>query len=186
MFYELRYVILQCYMDLEILYGIERFNDIIKKKQVSASEIDVARHICELVKSNLAMSIWKSYFDNNKDANTISHLRNEIAMFLKEQDSKINLPKRQKNKIIDQLRKPLCKMRNELLAHQDSERVIDKILIKDLSEMTNVLVAELNDISNHELLINELKPIKTSEIELAKLNASMGIELLISANRFSC
>ena len=73
---ELYDMILQCYRNISIL-------NVYKELQTEKTETynmysNISNHIIRLVQKDLALTIWKMYFDTDTKANTIPKFRNTI------------------------------------------------------------------------------------------------------------
>jgi len=139
---ELYDMILQCYRNISIL-------DVYKKLQTEKTETynmysNISNHIIRLVQKDLALTIWKMYFDIDKKANTIPKFRNTINKTLREFDNRHK--KIDKSKFnTDTIKKLEC-MRMKFLAHTDMTRSNNRIEIFELIEILDTMCNEFNNI----------------------------------------
>lgn len=107
-------------------------------------------HICDLLKTDLCIALWKICFDSDSKANTISRLKNLVCI---EKGIKI------KNKLFqgvsDQQRDAIDAMRNKALAHNDTERSVDKVEIDSLVKLFYAAKDMLNGICLCEAGVQE-------------------------------
>ena len=76
-------LLVKAYMDKYILESIEHFKKEKQDKQEKNSffynnTVFTLIHICELAKADLALELWKMYYDNKAQANTIKQLKNYL------------------------------------------------------------------------------------------------------------
>ena len=69
-------LLLQAYLDKYILESIDEFKLSISKETPSGigNTIFMIAHICDLTKRDLALTLWKVFYDDSDDANTIKKL----------------------------------------------------------------------------------------------------------------
>lgn len=139
---ELYDMILQCYRNISIL-------NVYKELQTEKTETynmysNISNHLIRLVQKDLALTIWKMYFDTNTKANTIPKFRNTINKRLREFDN--GHKKIYKSKFnADTIKKLEC-MRMKFLAHTDMTRSNNRIEISDLMEILDTMCNEFNNI----------------------------------------
>lgn len=139
---ELYDMILQCYRNISIL-------NVYKELQTEKTETynmysNISNHIIRLVQKDLALTIWKMYFDTDTKANTIPKFRNTINNRLREFDN--GHKKIYKSKFnADTIKKLEC-MRMKFLAHTDMTRSNNRIEISDLMEILDTMCNEFNNI----------------------------------------
>ena len=69
-------LLVQAYMDKYILESVDYFKINLPKECTDelGNTILVIAHICDLAKTDLALTLWKVFYDNSDDANTIKRL----------------------------------------------------------------------------------------------------------------
>lgn len=104
--------------------------------------LNISNHFVRLVQKDLALTLWKIYYDTNKNANTVSKFRNAINKLLQDSDREFKPVKKEKtNKSIEN---KLIMMRREFLAHADMKRDSSKIEICELKELLDLICSEFN------------------------------------------
>ena len=73
---ELRFLIFQCYKDISIINGYRELQT--RKTECYNLTTNLNNHMVWMVQRDLALTIWKIYFDTNPKANTVPKLRNCI------------------------------------------------------------------------------------------------------------
>ena len=91
----------------------------------------VVGHICELLKADLALTIWKIYLDNDKKANTIKNLNNYICTAYSKTKVPTKLPKHYNESLEN-----LCEARSQFIAHNDVSKCDTKV---SMNELYNIL-----------------------------------------------
>jgi len=140
---ELYELLLSCYKDASILKAYE---EVQKKKDLYDSVPNVSNHFVKLVQKDLALTLWKIYYDTDSKANTVPKFRNTINKLLRdngrehEQVKQEMINKNTENKLI--------MMRRQFLAHTDMNRKDSKILICELKEMLDAICKEFNNSCN--------------------------------------
>ena len=168
---ELYSLILHCYKDISILDGYKELQT--KRAEIYNRIPNVSNHIVQLVQKDLALTIWKIYFDGDKNANTIPKFRNRINDELR----KIGFEYKQvkKGKIVGDVESKLVSMRRQVLAHTDMTRSNSRIEISDLEDMLNVMCKEFNNICN---VIEDERVIGISDIDIGLQDMNYQVELL--------
>jgi len=69
-------LLFKAYTDKYILQSIDSIKSKLPQEanDITHRMVFVLAHICELVKSDLALTIWKVFYDNGNDANTVKSL----------------------------------------------------------------------------------------------------------------
>ena len=69
-------LLFQAYLDKNFLDSVDRFKSNLPKETTSEinNTIFVVAHICELAKRDLALTLWKAFYDDSNDANTVKKL----------------------------------------------------------------------------------------------------------------
>lgn len=73
-------LLFQAYLDKYLLDSIEKFKTDLSETRASHTNnaIFIIAHICNLTKMDLALIIWKIYYDNGNDAKTIKNLNSYL------------------------------------------------------------------------------------------------------------
>ena len=137
---ELYELILCCYKDVSILQEYDKLQK--EKSDLYNMALNISNHFVRLVQKDLALTLWKIYYDTNKNANTVSKFRNAINKLLQDSDREFKPVKKEKtNKSIEN---KLIMMRREFLAHADMKRDSSKIVICELKELLDLICSEFN------------------------------------------
>jgi hypothetical protein len=114
----------QAYVDIYALQEIERYNESVKEgnRALLKSSYNVLGHICELLKADLGLTIWKIHSDGNGKANTINKLREFINHNYLDLIHENEIPKMSLPKSLRTTEKKLSQLRNTFLAHNDAEK----------------------------------------------------------------
>lgn len=181
---ELQDYLQAAYIDIFCLEEIEKYNESIRKdgRALLESSFNVLGHICELLKADLGLTIWKLFFDDDTKANSIKTLKGFLR---REFDNSIadSLPKLRLPENLDEPSKQLQLLRNKYLAHADYEKsgasveLFDlKRIVEELRRMLNAMCFKQIDNSVTETTDNNLKAIQ--------FNVSFGLGLMIRRSTF--
>lgn len=129
-------LVLQAYADLYMLEAITELRP--DSNSLDPDAFYTLRHICELIKSDFALIIWKVLIDSNPKANTLPTL----CAYLKKQfderiKGKLSLSNRQVERDIEEIRK-------KYLAHNDKEKSGVKIAVEDMRRAIEEAREKLN------------------------------------------
>ena len=141
----LYYLILKAYTDKFLLEAIELCNKNIENNNecFGKRSFNVLVHITELIKSDLALSVWKICEDKNPKANTLNRLNNFMRNAQIGKKASPNLPSR-----YDAICSDLTNIRKMSIAHGDVCQSKICINIADLNDMLN----EIKDDKKLEML----------------------------------
>jgi len=168
---ELYELILCCYKDISILKAYEKLQK--KKSDLYNMVSHVSNHFIVLVQKDLALTLWKIYYDTDPNANTVSKFRNAINKLLRDSDSKSKPVK--KEKINGSIEDRLTMMRRQFLAHTDMNRNSSKIEICELKELLDFICSEFNRVCD---VIDDDRIVNISEINIGLQDMSYYTELL--------
>lgn len=122
------YYYLQTIGDLDARFGFEEATN------------DSLSHICELLKTDLCLLIWKSCIDTASDANTLKSLKNSIC---KEYGFR---PKDKYFQGLDDEEKTISSMRSMAIAHNLTERTLKNVKTESLGKYLFEGIRMLNGI----------------------------------------
>jgi hypothetical protein len=112
------------YVNIYALQEIDRYNESAQggDRALPKGCFYVLGHICELIKADLGLSIWKLFSDDNPRANTIKSL----GRFLKENNHNLismgEIPKMSLPKTLRLSEERLSLLRKTFLAHNDAKK----------------------------------------------------------------
>lgn len=168
---ELSVLILYCYKDISILKGYEELQN--KKKDLYEMVSNISNHFILLVQKDLALTLWKIYYDTDPNANTVSKFRNTVNKLLR--DSGCECKQVKQEKINKSIETTLKELRRQFLAHVDMKRSNNRIKICELKELLDVICKEFNRVCD---AIDDDRIIKISEIDIEWQDMSCVTELL--------
>ena len=182
---ELRCLLERAYVDIYALQEIEHYNESVQKDGhvLPRSSFDVLGHICELLKADLGLTIWKIYFDENPKANTIKSFLSYICKNCANLVNGLHLPKTSLPKELRDTEKQLSILRKKHLAHNDAEKQHTTIKISELISITEHLRTVLNglcfsDIDKRATVITDQRLLKI------RCSVSLGLGMMIYRNTF--
>lgn len=168
---ELYSLIEQCYKDISMLDGYKELQT--KRAEWDNIAPNISNHIVRLLQKDLALTIWKIYFDVNSNANTITKFRKAINNELRNSG---NEHKRVNRENLDSsFTYKLSLMRKQFLAHTDMKRNDSRIEISDLKDILDTICKEFNNVCN---VVNDERVIGISEINIGIQDMTCQIELL--------
>lgn len=137
---ELHELILCCYKDISILKAYEKLQN--EKSDLYNMTSHISNHFVRLVQKDLALTLWKIYYDTDSNANTVPKFRNTINKLLRDSDCKDKQVEKEKaNKRIED---KLKELRRRFLAHTDMNRDNSRIEICELKELLDGICREFN------------------------------------------
>lgn len=164
-------LILKAYVDKSIIVAIDKIcnPDHIVDNSLGNRTVNVYKHLRELAKYDLAMTLWQVYCDKNVKANTLSHLNTYLSQkgFCTNKKTKVS---RQYNMLLNNLNL----IRKEFLAHNDFNKSNTKISIKELYE----LLFEIKEIYNNLCDANidgRVRRITDGECNCIEINTAIGM-----------
>lgn len=172
---ELYFLIMQCYKDVSILKVYMELQT--KKLELYNIAPHISNHIVRSTQKELALTLWKIYFDKNPKANTIPKFRNLINEKIQQHDNKDK--QIEKAKINKDVEVKLNLMRREFLAHVDMTRSDSRIEISDLSDLLDIMCKEFNNICS---VVNDKSVNSISEISVGLQDMTLRGELLVLYN----
>lgn len=140
-FEELKYLLEKAFIDVCLLRELE------KMKLVN----NIVGHIYELVKSDLALIVWKMYYDTNPKANTLKHLHSFVKNKFGEVVSPRDLPKMSIANNLTVTGKQIESIRKSFLAHNDIDKKHASVNISQMIEIVDSLQVILNGLCFPEL-----------------------------------
>lgn len=173
---ELYDLILCCYKDISILEAYEKLQK--ENGDLYKMALTISNHFVVLMQKDLASTLWKIYYDTNKNANTVSKFRNAINKLLRDSDCESKPVKKEKtNKNIEN---KLIMMRRQFLAHTDMNRSDSRIKICELKELLDTICREFNRVCD---VINDDRIAKVSEINIGLQEMDCYMELITLYNQ---
>ena len=121
----------------------------------------------------LILLVWKINIDTNKDSNTLSHLKNDIASNFLINKKRLNI---KKAKNFNNLENKIGKIRNQIIAHTDKNIDENKI---NINEVRNLLDSYFNYF-NQLLFDDVLKDEKQYSAEIIHGECAAGVEQFYS------
>lgn len=137
---ELYHLILKAYIDKNLIKTIE------VKRSKMEKNFYVVGHVCELLKADLALTIWKIYLDNDKKANTIKNLNSYICTTYSKTKASTKLPKHYNESL-----KNLCEARSQFIAHNDISKCDTKITMNELYKILDEIRKIYNALCNESI-----------------------------------
>lgn len=180
---ELYVLFSKAYEDVFILKEIEHHNETIisEKKALLKASSDVLGYFAELVKADLAMTLYKLGLDRDKcgKQNTLYRLR-KIALdaFPEENIVNISTPK----DLVD-IEKSIVQMRNSFLAHDQANRSSTVISISDMTVLLDRYLEQFNLLTYSDRS-DKVQVLSKSRIDEIHMHVSMGLGLLIQRAYF--
>jgi len=175
---ELYHLILKAYIDKALLEAIEMNNSVIKQSLMvmERRSFNVLGHICELIKSDLALTIWKVYFDNDGKAGTLKKLSRLLRNSFNTATDNNHFAKLSKKYSGIQLE--LNILRNEFLSHNDQRKSGAKIELSDLYSVLDELKEMYNSLCDTSVdkRVRKITPQDTGAISF---NSVLGFTQII-------
>lgn len=172
---ELYELILCCYKDISVLKAYEK----LQNEKIDSYNIvsHISNHFVLLTQKDLALTLWKIYYDTDPNANTIPKFRNVINKLLRDSDCECKQVKQEK--INKNTEDKLKMLRRQFLAHVDMERNNNRIEICELKELLDVICREFNRVCD---VIDDDKIDNISEINIGWQDMICYTELLALYN----
>ncbi len=160
-------LILKSYVDKYLLEAIKIYNYNMKqgKATLTKNGFYILDHICELIKCDLALIIWKIYIDNNPKANTIQHLNTFVHKEGKGKRVSMSLAP-QYGLICDNIKQ----VRSTFLAHDDLQQKGNPIKMEDLFDILDELREKFNVLCD-EMIDDRVRPITKGDVGAISLKS---------------
>lgn len=168
---ELLDIILQCYIDLTILDSYQKMQ--MEYKETYKTFANFNSHYILLLQKDLALNVWKIYFDKDSNANTVAKFRNSVNEILRELGKNSVQVKKAKG-INPEVEKVLLDMRKQFLAHMDMTRGNGRLEISDMKNMLDIICAEFNNVCD---VVNDDDIKRITDIQLGMIEMSYTIEM---------
>lgn len=180
MYLDLYELIIKSYDDTFVLDELKRYNESLKNGNATlpkAREI-VISHICELVKTDMGLNLWKLCKDST-GATTMAKFNQSVHVLAKENNVEvcsvdISIP----NEMVETVNK-LDALRNKFIAHDDISR---EHAIVNIEKLTKILEFE-KDVFNQLCISNldeRICPITDAVILSRRMRFSFGLGYLIN------
>jgi len=175
----------QAYVDIYALQEIERYNESVKEgnRVLLKSSYNVLGHICELLKADLGLTIWKIHSDGNGKANTINKLREFINHNYLDLIHANEIPKMFLPKSLRTTEKKLSQLRNTFLAHNDAEKSHASVQLPDMIAIVDELRNMLNALCFSAIDSRVQQTIDKTLLAM-QFNVSFGFGLMINRSTF--
>lgn len=167
----LYYMILRAYADKALISTIENSTKSKDNETIclGKSSYNVLGHICELLKCDLALTIWKIYIDGNAKANTIKHLNSFVRKLGIGTKKSTNLSNEHEAVCND-----ITSMRHTFLGHNDLNKCDKKIDVKTMYDILNAIKEMYNALCDIEI-DDRVTRVEEKDIGGINLNAFLGL-----------
>ncbi len=169
---ELYELILCCYKDISILKAYEKLQK--EKSDLYNMVSHISNHFVLLVQKDLALTLWKIYYDTDSNANTVPKIRNAINKLLR--DSGCECKQVKQEKINKSTEDKLKMLRRQFLAHVDMKRNNNRIEICELKELLDAICREFNNVCD---VVDDDRIVNISEINIGWQDMNCYAELLV-------
>lgn len=182
---ELQFLLEQAYVDIYSLEEIEKYNKSVHEdgRALTKSSFNVLGHICELLKADLGLTIWKIYSDDDAKANTIKHLSTYIHLNCSDIVDASTLPKMGLPSELRDAKSRLTTLRKNHLAHNDSQKAHASIQISEMVAIVENLRTKLNGLCFTKLDARA-REITDQQLLSIKFNVSFGLGMMIHKSTF--
>ena len=166
-------LLLQAYLDKYILESIDEFKLSISKETPSGigNTIFMIAHICDLTKRDLALTLWKVFYDDSDDANTIKKLNRYLFAHYKIKYKIVETEN------VKKIRPLISRARHGFIAHnlmEDSGRVLQ---IQDLLNALEDIRVYFNNLSM-EALDYRVSTLTDARVYSLSFYEKMGLDLM--------
>lgn len=164
-------MILRAYVDKALLVTMENSTKSENggSMQLEKRSYHVLGHICELLKYDLALTIWKIYIDNNAKANTIKHLNGFVHKLGVENKKSTNLSKEHEAVCND-----ITSMRHAFLGHNDLKKCNKKIDVKTMYDILDEIKEMYNALCD-SAIDDRVARVEEKDMSGINLNAFLGL-----------
>lgn len=164
-------MILRAYVDKALLVTMENStkseND--GSMQLGKRSYHVLGHICELLKYDLALTIWKIYIDNNTKANTVKHLNGYMYKLKMGTKKSVNLSHN-----YDAVCDDIESMRHAFLGHNDLKKCNKKIDVKTMYDILDEIREVYNALCD-PAIDDRVTRVEEKDVGGINLNAFLGL-----------
>ena len=181
----LKSLLVEAYINIYAIEEIDRYNHsiITEKMALTKSSLGILSHICDLLKSDLGNIIWKLYYDQDSDTNTIKHLNTFIYKNYANSIGTIRMPKMSLSDNLKNVGNELIILRNNFLSHNATDRSGISIQIDDLKTIVEELKNKLNGLCL-PTVDARVTPITNQQLQALKLDVSFGLGIMINQSTF--
>ncbi len=181
---ELQALLERAYVDIYSLEEIENYNKSSQKDGyvLTKSSFHVLGHLCELLKEDLGLTIWKIYIDDGR-ANTIKKLSTYIYQNCSNLVDVSSLPKLRLSPELRQVESQLTMLRNNYLAHNDDEKKHTSIQLAEMVFIVEELRIKLNGLCFSDL-DSRVTEITDQHLKSIKFDVSFGLGMMIHRSTF--
>lgn len=167
-------LLFQAYMDKYILDSVDFFKTNLPKERTAdfGNTILVMAHICELAKNDFALTIWKVFYDNGGDANTVKGINGYL---FRKYGIKYKLVETEN---IKKIRPLLYSARKNFIAHNlmdDSGRLLQ------ISDLVNALqdIRSLFNAVSLKSIDYRVRLLTDAQVNSLSFYEKMGFDLMI-------
>ena len=171
-------LLIKAYNDVYCLDTIVAYNESIQnagKALPKCGNVALA-HICELLKTDLGLSIWKLYYDTDRNSNTIRNLNRDLDI-----NHHIDPAHLQLSREVKELKSALGKMRNKYLAHNGAEKTAVSIEISLLKRALEEIRGKYNSLCYSDI-DKRVCPLTDSVLYRISFDISLGLGTMIAQN----
>ena len=173
---EIHNILHRAFLDLHYLYVLDSLKNLNGgyRKDLYSPLV----HICDLLKSDLCLELWKVCFDDDSRANTLAHLKTVLH-----NDYGKDIKTTSFNGITTTEKNQIEKMRNTAMAHLDAGRETLEIKTSALKELLAQAKQILNELCLPEIS-REVHPFSDREMLEIQLDANLRFGAILRHGAF--
>lgn len=182
---ELKNLLVKAYCDVYALQEIERYNKSVQNggSALLKNSFNALEHICELLKADMGLTVWKMFSDENKKANTVRSLCRYLHKLPEAESLNLKLPKLTLPHELRTAERQLCSIRKNFLAHNDISKAYITIKIDDIVKILHCITDIMNALCFTQI-DESAKPLTEQEQKAIQFNISFGLGLMINRSTF--
>lgn len=171
---ELYYLILRGYIDYSCINIISNSSNAVRNSQpfFDSAVHNVLGHICEVLKSDLALTLWKVYYDDH-GASTVGQLKKFFYTTLKK------APRAEPQAINEKQKQKVGQIRSEFLAHNLLNKSGVEITLAELKEQLDEAKSFLNILCD-PTIDPRVKEISDTNLRTIENKVRYGLETMIA------
>ncbi len=172
-------LLLRCYVDVAILEEVEHYHADAseRRKGMIKASYDVVGHICEAIRCDLVLSLWKVYYDLDRSSRSLPNLRAAFRKYTRENSLYITVKKRRRTPFAVEVGDELCHMR-EIYITEAVAPEFDEIFLNKIKKILEIIRAQFNEICRPEI-DEALIPINKAVLEKQRFHTSLGLSWLV-------
>lgn len=173
----LSYLILRAYLDVFFLDSIGNFKDSLPEKPepTTPNPIIAVAHICELTKTDLALNLWKVFYDNNPKAITVKKLKDYLFRSCGWKVVKRDSPS------IKKIESTIKTARNTFIAHNSVSPNGYDLRVDDLRAALDDIRAYFNELCSSDI-DDRVNPLTDSLIYSLSFYEKLGFDVMLLRN----